>query len=113
MATFPIFASDTTAAFVGLIVILAIIVGTGLALVSGCAAIATNWMVGKRSWWGLLIALTPILFGVPALLLAISIRGEPAVIGFPNRVLIPVSAAPLFSVPLSLFLWSRRAMRPK
>ncbi len=104
-------ASDTTAAFAGLVVMIMIIAGTGISLVCGSAAVAANWRGRRHRWWGLFLALSPLLFGVPTLLLSIAIRHEPAIAGFPNSVLIPVAAIPLLSVPIAVFLWARGAAR--
>jgi hypothetical protein len=94
MSLSPFFASDTTAAFLGVEMIIVIIITTGIGLVSGGAAIALNWKVARRSWWGLLLGLAPLLFAAFALTLSFLIQGEPTIAGFPNRVLIPISVTP-------------------
>jgi hypothetical protein len=110
MMDLTMLASDTTAAFAGLVVMIIIIAGTGISLVCGSAAVAANWKGGRRRWWSLFLALSPLLFGVPALLLSIAIRHEPTIAGFPNGVLIPVAAVPLLSVPIAVYLWTRGAV---
>jgi hypothetical protein len=113
MTISPMLASDTTAAFLGFAVIVLIMVTAGFGFLLGSAAIALNWSISRRKWWGLLLALAPVPLAGAALLLSISIQGEPTIAGFPNRVLIPVSTAPLFCVPFSLLLWTRTAMPRK
>src|ERR1051326_7998865 len=106
MTPSPFFASDTTAAFLGLSILLIVIIMTGIGLVTGAAALAMNWKPAQRTWWGLLLVLAPLLFVGFALFLSWLTLGEPAVIaGFPNRVLIPISLIPVVSVPCSLLLW--------
>ena len=107
MSLSPIFASDTTAAFLGAVMLLVIFAGTGLGMVVGAIGIAVNWKGRGRSRWGLVLALGPLLFGVPALVLAVAVQGYPAIAGFPNPVLIPVSIIPLLAVPFALILWRK------
>jgi len=91
-----------------------VIITTGIGLVTGAAAIAMNWKGARRSWWGLLLVLAPILFVAFALFLSWLTLGEPAVVaGFPNRVLIPISIIPVVSVPCSLLLWVRAPVARK
>src|SRR4051794_11504776 len=94
----PLFASDTTAAFLGFAILIVVTVTTVLGLITGVVAIALNRKVGRRSRWGLLLALAPLLLAAFALFLSYLTLGEPAVIaGFPNRVLMPISASPVLS----------------
>ena len=104
----PFFASDTTAAFLGFAILIVVIITTAIGLVTGVVAIALNWKVARRSGWGLLLVLAPLLFVAFALFLSYLTLGEPSVIaGFPNRLLVPISASPVISVPCSLLLWLR------
>jgi len=110
MSLHPIFASYTTAAFLGVVVVFLIVVGTGLGVVVGGIAIAVNWKGrSRRSRWRLALALGPLLSGAPALLLSIAVQGYPTIAGFPNPVLIPVAIIPLLAVPFSLLLWRKGA----
>ena len=84
MSLSPFFASDTTAAFIGVVMIIVIIVATLTGLVSGCAAIALHWKVGRRTRWGLLLVLAPCLFSAFALMLSLLTQGEPTIAGFPK-----------------------------
>jgi hypothetical protein len=113
MTTSPILASDTTAAFLGLTVIVLIIITTGLSLVIASASIAVNCTTGRRRLWGLLLAVAPLPFAAAALFLSFSVQGEPTIAGFPNRVLIPFSAAPVICVLISLLLWTRATIPRK
>src|SRR5262245_4715429 len=113
MRVSPFFASDTTAAFLGVAMIVVIIITTGMGFVWGGAAIALNWKAARRSWWGLLLVLAPLLFAAFALVLALLTQGEPTIAGFPNRVLIPMSLSPVVSVPCSLLLWVRAPIERK
>jgi hypothetical protein len=104
----PLLASDTTAAFLGLAILITVVITTAIGLLAGVAAIGLNWKIGRRSAWGLLLVLAPVLFAAFALFLSYLTLGEPAVIaGFPNHVLIPISISPIISVPCSLLLWLR------
>jgi hypothetical protein len=89
------FASDTTAAAVGFVVVCLIIGATVLGLVFGGVAIAMNRKLRKRSWGGLMFSISPLIFSLPACALAISVYKAPIVKGFPIAVLIPISALPL------------------
>ena len=91
----PMFASDTTAAAIGFVVACLIVVATVLGLVIGGIAIAMNRKLRKRSKAGFVLAALPLVFSLPALALAISIYKAPIIAGFPNAVLIPISALPL------------------
>ena len=102
----PMFASDTTAA-IGFVVVCLIGVATLLGLVIGGIAIAMNRKLQKRSKSGLVLAALPLVFSLPALGLAISIYKAPINAGFPNAVLIPISALPLICVVYSWALWRR------
>jgi hypothetical protein len=103
----PMFASDTTAAAIGFVVVCLIVVATLLGLVIGGIAIAMNRKLQKRSKSGLALAALPLVFSLPALGLAISIYKAPIIAGFPNAVLIPISALPLICVVYAWALWRR------
>jgi hypothetical protein len=101
------FASDTTAAAIGFVVVCLIVVATLLGLVIGGIAIAMNRKLRKRSKSGLILAALPLIFSLPALALAISIYKAPVIAGFSNAVLIPISALPLICVVYAWALWRR------
>ena len=101
------FASDTTAAALGFVVACLIIAATVMGLVFGGVAIAINRKLPKRSWGGLLFAIAPLIFSLPAFALAISIYNAPIIAGFPNVVLIPISAMPLLCAVYAWVLWRR------
>jgi len=61
------FASDTTAAFLGFVVLCFIIAATAMGLALGGVAIAANRKVQKRSRRGFILAFSPLLFSLPAL----------------------------------------------
>ena len=103
-------ASDTTAAAIGFVVAWLIVGATVLGLVFGGIAIAMNRKLRKRSWSGLILAVSPLVFSLPALALAISIYKAPIVTGFPNVVLIPISAIPIVCAVYAWVLW-RKAPR--
>src|SRR5258707_8801949 len=100
-------ASDTTAAAIGFVVVCLIVIATFLGLVIGGIAIAMNRNLQKRNKSGLILALSPLVFSVPALALSISIYKAPIIEGFPNAVLIPISALPLICVVYAWALWRR------
>jgi hypothetical protein len=103
----PMFASDTTAAAIGFVVACLIIGATLLGLVFGCVAIAMNRKLRKRSWGGLMFAISPLIFALPAFALAISVYKAPIIAGFPNAVLIPISAIPLLCAVYAFVLWRK------
>jgi hypothetical protein len=65
----PMFASDTTAAAVGLIVAFLIVAAAVLGLAFGVIAIAMNRTPRKRTWGGLMFAVSPLLCVVYAFIL--------------------------------------------
>lgn len=101
------FASDTTAAALGFVVACLIIAATVVGLVFGGVAIAMNRKLRKRSVSGLIFALSPLVFSLPALALAISIYKAPIIAGFSNAVLILISALPLVCAICAWALWRR------
>lgn len=103
----PMFASDTTAAAVGLAVLCLIVAATVLGLVFGVVAIAMNRKLRKRTWAGLLFAIFPLIFSLPAFAIAISIYKAPILPGFPNALLIAISAIPLLCAIYAFILWRR------
>lgn len=94
MTITPLFASDTTAALAGPI---AVVFGIGL-LGLGSMVVIAKW--GRRSWWGLLLALFPTVVG-GALLAAVMIAQA---LGF----LYVVAAFPLLCGLCSLYFWQQR-----
>jgi len=103
----PMFASDTTAAALGLAVICLIVAATVVGLVFGGIAIAMNRKLRKRKISGLILALSPLVFSLPALGLAISIYSARTFPGLPNFILIPISALPLICAVYASVLWRR------
>jgi len=103
----PMFASDTTAAAVGLTVLCLIIAAGVLGLIFGGLAIAMNRKLRKRTWGGLMLAICPLIFSLPAFALAISIYKAPILPGFPNELLIAISALPLLFAIYAYLLWRR------
>jgi len=71
------FASDTTAAFLGFVVLCFIIAATAMGLALGGVAIAANRKVQKRSRRGFILAFSPLLLSLPALGLAILVHKAP------------------------------------
>jgi hypothetical protein len=107
----PMFASDTTAAALGFAVVCLIIAATALGLLVGVVAIVMNRKRQQRSRSGLVLALAPLIFSIPALALSISIYKAPIVAGFPNAVLIAISAIPLVCAVYAWVLWRRAPMK--
>jgi Ca2+/Na+ antiporter len=108
----PMFASDTTAAAIGFVVACLIVAATIMGLVIGGIAIAMNRKLQKRRKSGLILALSPLVFSAPALALSISIYKAPIIAGFPNVVLIPISALPLVCTVYASVLWQRAPTNP-
>src|SRR5690348_16221311 len=103
----PMFASDTTAAALGFVVVCLIIGATVLGLVFGGVAIAINRKLRNRSGGGLMFAISPLIFSLPAFALAISVYKAPILPGFPNALLIAISAVPLLCAVYAFILWRR------
>jgi hypothetical protein len=93
-------------------VVCLIVVATVLGLVFGGVAIAMNRKLRKRSWSGLILAASPLIFSLPALGLAISIYKAPIIAGFPNAVLIPIPALPVVCAVYAWVLWRRAPTNP-
>jgi Ca2+/Na+ antiporter len=101
------FASDTTAAAIGLALVCLIVAATALGLLVGVIAIVMNRKLRERSRSGLVLALAPLIFSLPALALSISIYKTPIIASLPNAVLIAISALPLVCAVYAWVLWRR------
>ena len=95
------------AAALGVAILCLIVASTVVGLVFGAIAIAMNRKLRERKVSGLLLALSPLVFSLPALGLAISIYSARTFPGLPNFVLIPISALPLISAIYAWMLWRR------
>jgi drug/metabolite transporter (DMT)-like permease len=97
----PILASDTVGPVVALFFLAPIV----LAIVS-LACIPINRTIGRRKWWGLVIALIPMLGGALLLFFLATVRG-----GAPQFMYM-VAVLPFLVGLRSLLLW-RRPIDPR
>lgn len=81
------------------------------AIIFGVLAVVLLRNAERRSWWGLLLTAIPIICALLAIFLAVAIQHQPTISGFPNWVLFPASALPLFPASYAFVLWRKSPKR--